>query len=98
MHINYISSSIVLIRIEIDQYQNMNEITYDERNKGESGGGQIIAYADNIVLVNKRKSIMETILKEIVTEGKRMSSKINENKTKTMRFGKQCQGGKVNVG
>lgn len=61
-------------------------------------GGQIVAYADDIVLITKNRSIMLEMLKELIAEGKKMGLKINENKTKMMRPDKECTNGRIQLG
>lgn len=61
-------------------------------------GGQLIAYADDIVLVTKNRRIMKEMLLEIVEEGAKMGLKLNENKTKFMRVGKNPENGKIMLG
>lgn len=63
-----------------------------------TNGGQIIAYADDVVLITKRREIMEEMVQEIVTEGEKVGLKLNANKTKIMRYGKQTQGEKIKIG
>ena len=69
-------------------------------NKGtiRTRGAQIIAYADDLVLVTKRRDIMVRILEEIIEEGKKIGLKINKNKTKIMRIGKELGVGSIKVG
>lgn len=63
-------------------------------NKGtlRTRGGQLIGYADDVVILAKRRDIMVEMLQEIITEGKKMGLEINKQKTKFMRIGN----GKVN--
>lgn len=44
-----------------------------------TGGGQIVAYADDVVIMTKRREIMKNI-EEIVHEGEKIGLKINETK------------------
>ena len=61
-------------------------------------GGQIIAYADDIVLVTKRRKIMKDMLSEIIEEGKKIGLEINEDKTKIMRIGKKLETREIKIG
>lgn len=69
-------------------------------NKGtlRTKGGQIIAYADDIVLVTKRRRIMKDMINEIIEEGKEIGLRLNEDKTKIMRFGRKVESGAVKIG
>lgn len=66
------------------------EYTTRNINKGtlRTRGGQIIAYADDVVVITKRRDIMTKMLNEIITEGNKVGLKINNEKTKIMRLGK----------
>lgn len=43
-------------------------------------GEQIVVYADDLVIINKRRNLMEAILREIGTEGRQLSLEINREK------------------
>lgn len=66
-------------------------------NKGNlrTGGGQIIAYADDIVIMAKNRSITKKMLEEIADKGEKIGLRINEEKTKIMTIGRQT--GKVSI-
>lgn len=63
-----------------------------------SGGQQIIAYADDIVIITKSRKILEDALQEIAVEGKKTGLQINENKTKIMIYGKKGKSSTVKIG
>lgn len=70
-------------------------------NKGtlRARGGQVIAYADDIVVIAKRREILSEMVEEIVNEGNKVGLKINENKTKIMKFGKDNEAkGYIKIG
>lgn len=58
-------------------------------------GSQIIAYADDVVVITKRREITHKLVQEIIKEGEVVGLKINEAKTKLMRVGKKDQKIKV---
>lgn len=62
-------------------------------NKGtlRTRGSQIIAYADDVVVITKRREITHKLVQEIIKEGEVVGLKINEAKTKLMRVGKKDQ-------
>lgn len=61
-------------------------------------GSQIIAYADDLVVMTKRREIMESILKEIETEGRKIGLEINIEKTKFMKIGQRLKEKSVKIG
>src|SRR3978361_1936150 len=69
-------------------------------NKGtvRTRGGQLVAYADDIVLITKRRRTMKEMLEEITEEGGKMGLKLNEDKTKIMRLGKKAEGERIRIG
>lgn len=69
-------------------------------NRGNirTGGGQLIAYADDIVIVAKTRSILKKMLEEIITVGEEFGLAINENKTKLMKVGKKLEQKNIKIG
>lgn len=69
-------------------------------NKGtiRSRGGQLVAYADDLALITKRRDIMTNMLEVIIEEGKKIGLKINDSKTKIMRLGKELGNKKIKIG
>ncbi|KAI4471641.1 reverse transcriptase (rna-dependent dna polymerase) [Holotrichia oblita] len=61
-------------------------------------GGQLKAYADDIVIAAKRRDIMCSVLQEIAEEGRKIGLNINVNKTKILRIGKPIKKREVRVG
>lgn len=50
------------------------------KRKLSTGGGQFIAYADDIVVVAKARRVMKNIIKEIIEQIAQMGLKLNEEK------------------
>lgn len=69
-------------------------------NKGtlRTREGQIIAYADDIVLITKNRRIMENMLEELITKGEEMGLIINQEKSKIMRFDRKFENKKIKIG
>lgn len=69
-------------------------------NKGtlRNRGGQIVAYADDVVIMAKRRDILTQMVEELIQEGKTVGLSINENKTKILRLGKNSTNREVKVG
>lgn len=68
------------------------------RSSIRKNGGQIIAYADDVVIITKRRDIMENMIEEIIYEGNKIGLQINESKTKMMRCGKKKGENKIKIG
>lgn len=45
-------------------------------------GGQLVTYADDVVLIAKQRRIMEKILEDMVTEWQKLGLKISKAKIK----------------
>ncbi|CAG9829791.1 unnamed protein product [Diabrotica balteata] len=69
-------------------------------NKGNlrTRGGQIIAYADDIVIIAKNRKIMKEMLEEIREKGEVMGLRLNQEKTKILRLGKKPMKEKIKIG
>ena len=60
-------------------------------------GEQIIAYADDIAVITKRRQIMKDILKDIDKEGAELGLRINNEKTKIMRTSSDITSSKIRI-
>lgn len=71
-------------------------------NKGtlRTREGQIIAYADDIVIISKNRKTTEEMVAEIIREGEKMGLKINTEKTKMMRLDRKLdpKNNKIKIG
>lgn len=67
-------------------------------NKGtlRTGGGHIIAYADDIVFITKKRNMLAYMLEQ--EELRQIGLKINDDETKVIRFDKKSETRKTKIG
>lgn len=68
-------------------------------NKGtlRTRGGQLLAYADDLVLMAKRRDILTNMVDELITEGQKVGLRINKDKTKIMRIGNKDTAERIKI-
>lgn len=69
----------------------MKNMNIDKKGTLRTKGAQVVAYADDILIMAKQRSILEKLLTEIEREGESMGLKINMDKTKFMKIGRRMK-------